>query len=64
MPCQFCGSEEIRIKSELIELKRDGEYGPITNWCCSAQKQNQDYKKKHSDESTGEHPSDEEIATW
>lgn len=46
-PCPFCGSKKIILDSPYVELKENGEYGPITKYCCTAQKKNQTYKDKH-----------------
>lgn len=60
--CPFCGSKELRVKSPYVELKKDGEYGPVENFCCTAQKTNHQYVKKnfHPDDA----PDPEEVSKW
>ena len=60
--CPFCGSSELKIKSEYVELKGNGEYGPIENYCCMAQKQNAKYIKRNY--SPGEEPDIEDVGKW
>lgn len=59
--CPFCGSKELKVKSPYVELKVNGEYGPIENYCCLAQKQNAKYAKSYSEDSR---PDPEEISKW
>lgn len=44
--CPFCGSKELKVFSPYVELKPNGEYGPVENFCCLAQKQNALHAKK------------------
>ncbi len=45
--CEFCGSKKVIVQSPYVELKGNGKYEPITSYCCSAQKKNQEYEDKH-----------------
>ena len=45
--CVFCGSKELKIKSDYVELKEDGTNGPVENFCCLAQKRNFQHAKKN-----------------
>jgi hypothetical protein len=60
--CNFCGSKELKVQSPYVELKSNGEYGPIENFCCQAQKQNALYVKKnfHPDDA----PDPDEVSKW
>lgn len=60
--CPFCKSTELKIKSDYVELKSDGEYGPVESFCCEGQKRNAIYMKKnfHPDDA----PDPDEISKW
>lgn len=60
--CPFCGSKELKVKREEIELKPNGEYGAIEDFCCTAQRTNAAYIKKnfHPDDA----PSEDEVSKW
>ncbi len=65
--CKFCNSTELKVKrstqfGDEIELKPSGEYGPVEDFCCQAQRTNALYIKKnfHPDDA----PSEEEISKW
>lgn len=60
--CQFCGSSELKVNSDYVELKSDGEYGPIENFCCFAQKKNHQYVLKNYDPDN--RPDPDEVAKW
>lgn len=64
--CKFCGSKERKVKrvSEFgpeIELKSNGEYGPVEDFCCTAQKQNAKYMNSFD---IDHRPDPEEIEKW
>ncbi len=65
--CPFCHSKELRIKRVTqfgpeTELKENGQYGPVMDFCCAAQKKNAIYIKKnyHPDDA----PNPEEVSKW
>lgn len=65
--CRFCGSAKIRVPratefGDQVELKPDGQYGPVEDYCCEAQRTNAKYiaKNFHPDDV----PDREEIETW
>lgn len=65
--CKFCGSKEIKVARGTefgpeIELKQNGEYGPVEDFCCTAQRTNALYVKKnfHPDDA----PDIEEVSKW
>lgn len=62
MKCNFCGSEEIRVKTPYVELDKTGEYVPKETWCCDAQKKNQNYLKNHY--TPDGKPDMEDIEKW
>ena len=59
--CPFCGSKELKVKRPYVELKENGEYGPIEDFCCQAQKVNAKYAKSYGEDSR---PDPEEISKW
>ena len=46
--CPFCGSSELKIKSDYVETKEDGSTGPIEDFCCLAQKRNFQHAKRNN----------------
>ncbi len=60
--CPFCDSKELKVKSEYVELKENGKYGPVEDFCCLAQRQNATYVKKnfHPDDA----PDPDEVSKW
>jgi len=65
--CPFCHSTKLRIPRKTqfgpeVELKENGEYGPVEDFCCGAQKKNHQYIKKnyHPDDA----PNPEEVSKW
>lgn len=60
--CPFCKSTELKVKSDYVELKSNGEYGPVESFCCEGQKRNAIYMKKnfHPDDA----PDIDEISKW
>lgn len=67
MSCTFCLSKDIRVKritqfGPQIELKDDGEYGPVEDFCCEAQRRNHRYVAKayHPDHK----PNMEDVEKW
>ena len=65
--CNFCGSGELKIKRVTqygpeIELKPDGQYHPVEDFCCLAQKQNNKHIVKSYD--PDHRPDPEEVSKW
>ena len=60
--CNFCGSESIVVDTPYVELKRNGEYGPITTFCCRAQKANNQYVA--SNFKSGEEPDLDDVSKY
>ncbi len=65
--CKFCGSDTLRVPRVTqfgpeTELKESGEYGPVEDFCCGAQKKNAQYIKKnfHPDDA----PDADEVSRW
>ena len=42
--CPFCGAEKVKLDSPYINKHGEG----ITNYCCLAQRKNQEYIKSHT----------------
>lgn len=65
--CKFCGSKELKVKrstpfGDEVELKTDGSYGAVEDFCCQAQRRNAAYIKKnfHPDDA----PDPDEVSKW
>lgn len=64
--CPFCGSKELKVKRKTqfgdeIELKKDGTYGAVEDFCCLAQRQNSKYRDSYAPD---DKPDLEDIARW
>lgn len=64
--CPFCGSKELKVKRKTqfgpeIELKPDGKYAPVEDFCCLAQKQNNKYRNSYGPD---DKPDLEDIGKW
>lgn len=59
--CPFCGSKQLKTKSDYVELKPDGTYGPIESFCCLGQKQNAKHRMSYDEESR---PDLEDVSKW
>ncbi len=65
--CPFCGSDKLRNARTTqfgpeTELKENGQYGPVEDFCCAAQKKNAVYinKNYHPDDA----PNPEDVSKW
>lgn len=65
--CNFCGSNELKIKRVTefgpeIKLAEDGQYHPVEDFCCQAQRQNHKYVAKAYD--PDHRPNMEDVEKW
>ncbi len=65
--CPFCGATELRTARVTqfgpeTELKENGQYGPVMEYCCAAQRKNAQYISKNFHPDDAPDPSD--ISKW